>query len=125
MLSTLHGRGYKSKILASGGAYSLQTGALPILFFPLIFLAFFWKTSKDFQSNFFQRGRLKYLMITPMGAVPCQFAGLHVITLINMNFLIYDDFHDLVPSAKFKKREEHPWKYATFGIVSGFSLKFY
>ena len=78
-----------------------------------------------FSKQFFSKRAPEIFDDYTNGAVPCQFAGLHVITLINMNFLIYDDFHDLVPSAKFKKREEHPWKYATFGKVSGFSLKFY
>ena len=86
----------------------------------------FWKTSKDFQINFFQRGRLKYLMITPtMWALPSQFAGLHLIRLINVKFLVCDALRNLVPFAKFKKREEHPWKCTTFGKVSGVSLKLY
>ena len=61
-------------------------------------------------------------MITPLGAVPSKFAGLHVITLTKVNFFICDD---LVKSAKFEKPEEQPWKYASFGKVLGFSLKLY
>ena len=63
----------------------------------------FWKTSKDFQINFFQRGRLKYLMITPtMWALPSQFAGLHLIRLINVKFLVCDALRNLVPLQNLK-----------------------
>ena len=39
--------------------------------------------------------------------------------------LTCDALRDLVPFAKFKKREKHPWMSVNFSKVVGFSLQLY